>query len=79
MLLPFSVDIKVQQTHREQMEVMSFLVGLPLEFDTTKSHILSSPEISSLQETFSRLFRTKISPSIQRVMHWSIKVVTMSR
>ena len=79
MLLPFSVDIKVQQTHRDQMEVMSFLAGLPSEYDTTKSHILSSPEISSLQETFSRLFRTKISPSIQRVMHWSVKIVTMSR
>ena len=30
-----------------------------------KSQILSSPEISSLQETFCRLLRTMISPSIQ--------------
>ena len=35
------------------MAVMSFLASLPSEFDTTKSHILSRPEISSLQETFS--------------------------
>ena len=47
------------------MVVMSFLASLPLEFDTAKSHILLSPEISSLQETFSRLLHTKISPSIQ--------------
>ena len=65
MLLPFSADIKVQQTQREQMTVMSFLSSLPSEFDTTKSQILSSPEISSLHETFSLLLRTKISPSIQ--------------
>ena len=53
MLLPFSVDIKVQQSQRDQMAVMSFLASLPSEFDTAKSWILSSPEISSLKETFS--------------------------
>ena len=58
MLLPFSVDIKVQQTQRERMTVMSFLASPPSEFDTAKSHILSSPAISSLQETFNRLLRT---------------------
>ena len=58
MLLPFSSDIKVQQTQREQMAVMSFLASLPSEFDTAKSLILSSFEISLLQETFSRLLRT---------------------
>ena len=30
MLLPFIVDIIVQQTQREQMAVMSFLASLPL-------------------------------------------------
>ena len=65
MLLPFSVDIKVQQTQREQMTVMSFLASLPSEFDTTKSRILSSSEISLLQETFSWLLRAEIFPSIQ--------------
>ena len=29
MLLPFSADIKVQQTQRAQMAVMSFLASLP--------------------------------------------------
>ena len=48
MLLPFSVDIKVQQTQREQMAIMSFLSSLPSEFDTAKSQIFSSLEISSL-------------------------------
>ena len=42
MLLPFSPDIKVQQAQREQMPVMSFLAGLPSDFDTVKSQILSS-------------------------------------
>ena len=66
MFLPFRADIKVEQTQREQMAVMSFLVSLPSEFDTAKSQFLSSPEISSLQETFSRLLRIEISPSIQK-------------
>ena len=65
MLLPFSVDIKVQQTQREKMVVMSFLAILPSKFDTAKSQILLSPETSLLQETCSRLLRTEISPSIQ--------------
>ena len=48
-LLPFSPDVKVQQAQREKMVVMSFLAGLPPEFETTKSQILSSFEISSLK------------------------------
>ena len=48
MLLPFSTDIKVQQTQREQMAIMSFLSGLPSEFETAKSQILSSSEVISL-------------------------------
>ena len=60
MLMPFSQDVKVQQTQREQMVVMGFLVALPSEYD---SQILSSPNISSLQDTFSRILRTEISSS----------------
>ena len=58
-LLPFSPDVKVQQTQREQMAVMSFLAGLRPEFDAVKSQILSSPEISSLQQTFNRILHTE--------------------
>ena len=65
-LLPFSTDIKVQQTQREKMAVMSFLVGLPSEFETAKSQILSSSEIGSLQEVFSRILRTESTSSIQQ-------------
>ena len=65
MLLPFCADIKVQQTQREQVAIMSFLASLPLEFNMAKSQILSSPEISLLQETFSRLLHIEISPSIK--------------
>ena len=63
MLMPFSLDVKVQQSQQEQMAVMEFLVGLPSEYDSTKAQILSSLEISSIQETFSRILRTEISSS----------------
>ena len=46
------------------MTVMSFLAGLRPEFDAVKSQILSSPEISSLQETFTRILRTENQLSV---------------
>ena len=47
------------------MVVMSFLSGLPSEFETAKSQILSGSDIGSLQEVFSRVLRTKNVPSSQ--------------
>ena len=50
------------------MTVMGFLVALSLEYNSFKAQILSHPEISSFQETFDRILRTKISlpiPSAQ--------------
>ncbi|XP_058002771.1 uncharacterized protein LOC131179885 [Hevea brasiliensis] len=64
-LLPFSSDVKVQQAQREQLAVMSFLAGLPSEYETAKSQILSSSEISSLHETFTRVLRTESTQSSQ--------------
>ena len=58
-LLPFSPDVKVQQAQWEHMTVMGFLTALPSEYESIKAQILSSPEISSFQETFSRILRTK--------------------
>ena len=58
-LLPFSPDVKVQQAQHEKVAVISFLVGLPTEFETTKSHILLSYEILSLQDVFARVLRTE--------------------
>ena len=59
-LLPFSPDVKVQQNRLEKMAVMGFLAPPPpppppppSEYDSVKTQILSSPEISSFQETFS--------------------------
>ena len=63
MLMPFSSNVKVQQSQREQMAVMGFLAALPSEYDSAKAQILSSSEISSLQETFSRILRTEVSSS----------------
>ena len=40
---------------------MSFLVNLPSKYETTKSQILLSNEISSLQDTLSKMLRTKNS------------------
>ena len=45
------------------MAVMGFPVALPSEYDSAKPQILSSSEISSLQETFSRILRTEVSSS----------------
>ena len=56
MLLPFSADIKVQQTQREQTAVMSFLASPPLEFDTAKSQILSIPEIFLATRDFQPIY-----------------------
>ena len=47
MLMPFSPDVKVQQSEREHMTVMGFLVALPSKYDLTKTQILFSPKISS--------------------------------
>ena len=60
------------------MAVMSFQASLPSEFDTSKSHILSSLEISLLAETFSWFLRIETPHLFRLVMHWSVKIVTMS-
>ena len=58
-LLPFTTDIKVQMKQREEMAVMSWLSGLPPEYDGVKSQILTGTEISSLQEVYARLLRSE--------------------
>ena len=35
--MPFSQDVKVQQSQREQMIVMRFLAALPSEYDSSKA------------------------------------------
>jgi len=62
-LLPFSTDVKTQQSQREQMAVMSFLAGLPPEFDAARTQIISSPEITTLRDTFTRILRSEGSRS----------------
>ena len=63
MFMPFSPYVKARQSQREHMAVMGFLAALPFENDLAKAQILSSPEISSLQETFSRILHTEVSSS----------------
>ena len=47
------------------MAIMSFLAGLPSEFETTKNQIMSSLEISSLQDVYSRVLRIEGTPPVQ--------------
>ena len=72
MLLPFSSNVKVQQTQQEKMAVIGFLATLPSEYDYVKEQILSSLEISSFQEKFSRILLMVISspalPSAQMML-----------
>ena len=63
MLIPFSPNVKVQQSQRKHMAIMGFLATLPSDYDSAKAQILSSHEISSLQETFSRILCTEVSSS----------------
>ena len=40
--------------------MMGFLASLPSEYDSVKRQILSSPKISSFQETFNRILYIEI-------------------
>ncbi|CAM8996453.1 unnamed protein product [Rhodiola kirilowii] len=62
-LLPFSPDIAVQHAQREKMALMSFLAGLPSEFETAKSQILSDSKVASLEDAFRRVLHTEPRPS----------------
>lgn len=67
MLLLFSTYVKGQQTQREQtMAVMSFLAGLPPEFETSKSQILSGFDIPSLHDVFSRVLHAENTSCTQQ-------------
>jgi len=72
MFLPFSPNVKIQQSQGKNMAVMSFLVGIPSEFETTKSQILSTSEISSLQDVFSRVLHIESSPHVYLVSRTNI-------
>ena len=74
-LLPFSPDVKVQQGQWKKMALMGFLAALPSEYDSVKAQILSSLEISSFQETFSKILRTKTSSSTPPSAHMSSALV----
>ena len=39
MLLPFSIDVKVQQNQWEKMAVMGFLAALPSDYDSIMAQI----------------------------------------
>ena len=62
MLMPFSPNVKIQQSGQEQIAVMGFLATFSSEYDSAKAQILSNLEIS-LQETFIRILRTEVSSS----------------
>ncbi|KAF7819991.1 NADPH-dependent diflavin oxidoreductase 1 isoform X1 [Senna tora] len=49
-LLPYTADIKVQMKQREQMAIMSWISGLPSEYEGAKQQILAGTEVTSLME-----------------------------
>ena len=58
----YNTEIVAQEVTLEgKMAVMGFLTALPFEYDFVKTHIMFSLEISSFQETLSRILRTEIS------------------
>jgi hypothetical protein len=62
-LLPLSADVRVMQTQREQIAVMSFLTGLRPEFDQIRSQLLNESVIPFLQEMFARILHHESTPS----------------
>lgn len=59
-LLPFDLDISVQQALWDKMVLMSFLAGLSYEFETVKSQVLTDTKIVSSDNAFRRLISTKL-------------------
>lgn len=80
MFLPFSPNAKVQQIQREKMAIMSFLAGLPAEFESTKSQILFSLEISSLQISLIEFFAQKVLLHLffRLVVLWWVEIIIIT-
>ena len=51
MLFPISQDMKKMQKQWDQLTVLTFLGNLPSEYTFTRSQIIGSSAIDSLQET----------------------------
>ena len=47
------------------MAIISFLAGIPSEFETAKNQILFNPEISSLQDVYNRVLHTEGTQPVQ--------------
>lgn len=60
---PFSTDVKIQKAQREKIAVMNILAGLLPKFETPKTDILCSSEIS-LEEAFNKLLQIEKAQSI---------------
>lgn len=56
--------------------MMIFLAGLNSQFEIVKSQNISSAEISSLQDTFTRVLRTEISASVASSVHDSSALIS---
>ena len=59
--------------------MMGFLAALPSKYDYVKVQILVSLEISSFQETFSRILRTKTSSCTPPSTQMSSALVGLSK
>ena len=65
-LMPLTSDVRAQQTQIDKFFMVFTLIGLCLDLDTFRDHILGNPSVPSLDDVFARLLRissTQIFPS----------------
>ncbi|KAG6694324.1 hypothetical protein I3842_09G042500 [Carya illinoinensis] len=58
---PITSDVSIMLKQREEFNVVWFLVGLKLEYESVRSQILASPQLPSFPDVFSRLQRATLS------------------
>ncbi|KAK4281681.1 hypothetical protein QN277_013144 [Acacia crassicarpa] len=56
-LMPPTTDLQAQINNMEKQAIMSFLTALNPRYETVRSQILSSSELPSLQDVYSRVLR----------------------
>ncbi|XP_038882618.1 uncharacterized protein LOC120073824 [Benincasa hispida] len=63
-LMPISTDPKVLMARCEKLFIMSFLVGLAPKYEMAKDQMLSSLNILSLEEAYTRILRTEKTQAV---------------
>lgn len=61
MYQPLSTDLQKMGKQRQDVDVVRFLLGLKLEYESVRAQILGSSDLPSLPEVFSRIQRATLS------------------